>query len=412
MKHTLRRIGLMLLCFVLMLALSSTYAASEIIFTSVNDQLLDLSSSTMPLRKNGTIYVPYKVFTNEPSGNSPFGLNGVHNATTQTLVIYNWDHTLTFQIAHGYVYDEKMNTYSQPAYYINNTVYVPVSLISNKFGLSYSVIPSTASIVRITNSKANLSDDTFAYVAEVDSGLEQKIKEYKDSLKPDSGNSNNNNTDNPSNGNNSGNGEKPEKVETHPSAVYLTFEGNISPNTTEILDTLSIYNRKATFFVGTEDLYSQGDIVRRIVGEGHAIGLSASMGKTTASGDLTDVLNKANNALFDICGVTTRLVRIEGGSKDKLDSSYTDTLVNNGYRLWDYTLDSGDTKSGMSARRSANAVIKVFDGTSKPSVVRFGQTDITAAALKRVLLHMQENAIYSVAILESDTPVNFYKELR
>lgn len=399
----------MLLCVTCVLSLTNTYATGEIIFTSVNDQLLELTAGTMPVRKNGTIYVPYKVFTSEPNGRSPFDVTAAHNSTTQTLVLYNLDHTLTFQIAHGYAYDEKMNSYSQPAYYINGTVYVPVPLVANKFGLSYSFIPSSATILRITNSKANLSDDTFAYVAEIDNALERKIQEYKNSLNPSKNNSSGNTqpaTENKDNENTDS------KEEIRPSAVYLTFEGALGSNTSAILNALDHYSRRATFFVDTENLNAQGDLIRRIAGEGHSLGLCVSMGHIGSPKELTKALNQANGILSENCGLTTRLVRISGGSKDQLGTDYRDALIAAGYRLWDYTLDTGDTKRGAASKRISNAVLNTFKNSTMPAIVRFGEADATAPALKRILSYMQEHAIYSTVILESDSPVNFYKELR
>ena len=55
--------------------------------------------------------------------------------------------------------------------------------------------------------------------------------------------------------------------------VYLTFDDGPSSNTAAILDTLAQYNVKATFFVvGKEDEESQ-EMYKRIVNEGHTLGM-------------------------------------------------------------------------------------------------------------------------------------------
>ena len=55
--------------------------------------------------------------------------------------------------------------------------------------------------------------------------------------------------------------------------VYFTFDDGPSEQTEEILDVLKQYNVKATFFVvGRTDERSK-ELYRRIVDEGHAIGL-------------------------------------------------------------------------------------------------------------------------------------------
>ena len=55
--------------------------------------------------------------------------------------------------------------------------------------------------------------------------------------------------------------------------VYLTFDDGPSENTDAILDILDDYNVKATFFVVGQDTEVYGDAYRRIVDEGHSIGM-------------------------------------------------------------------------------------------------------------------------------------------
>ena len=54
--------------------------------------------------------------------------------------------------------------------------------------------------------------------------------------------------------------------------VYLTFDDGPSKNTAQILDILDEYDIKATFCSWKTDNYSK-DIYRRIVDEGHSLGL-------------------------------------------------------------------------------------------------------------------------------------------
>jgi peptidoglycan/xylan/chitin deacetylase (PgdA/CDA1 family) len=55
--------------------------------------------------------------------------------------------------------------------------------------------------------------------------------------------------------------------------VYLTFDDGPSENTDRILDILDDYNVKATFFVIGQDPVEYGDTYKRIVDEGHTIGM-------------------------------------------------------------------------------------------------------------------------------------------
>lgn len=55
--------------------------------------------------------------------------------------------------------------------------------------------------------------------------------------------------------------------------IYLTFDdGPIPDLTTWVLDTLAVFNAKATFFCVGENVSQNPDIFQRIVAEGHAVG--------------------------------------------------------------------------------------------------------------------------------------------
>ena len=55
--------------------------------------------------------------------------------------------------------------------------------------------------------------------------------------------------------------------------VYLTFDDGPSANTDEILDILDRYGVKATFFVVGREGSQAEDALRRIVEEGHTLGM-------------------------------------------------------------------------------------------------------------------------------------------
>ena len=55
--------------------------------------------------------------------------------------------------------------------------------------------------------------------------------------------------------------------------VYLTFDDGPSSNTDAILDILDDYNVKASFFVVGQDIEEYGEEYKRIVDEGHTIGM-------------------------------------------------------------------------------------------------------------------------------------------
>ena len=63
-------------------------------------------------------------------------------------------------------------------------------------------------------------------------------------------------------------------VESDDKTVYLTFDdGPVSGTTPKVLDVLKTRNARATFFLIGKNVPDNQDIVRRIIAEGHRIGI-------------------------------------------------------------------------------------------------------------------------------------------
>lgn len=396
----LRRMACILMSVLLLGGLLHGLAVPDIILTAVNDQFLPLSSSTMPTRKNGEIYVPYSVFT------GALGLQGAYSSTQQLLVLYNWDHTLNFSVGQGYVYDENDTSYAQPAYTINGTTYVPVKLVCGIFGFSYSTISSSYPVVRIANDSAKLSDRAFG--AGATETVDRMVKNYL----------------NPSTSTGSGSNDTPTKAEPQipvqppkaeeaipePSVVYLTFSGVPSDKTDELLDVLSTYRRTATFCLPTDSILAQDSAVRRIVAGGHALGLSVTADASVADpAVLVARLDRANDDLLLVCGIQTRIVFVENGTGN-LSQTQRNALVNAGYRIWDATLTAGE--GSRSAYRGAEAVLKGFQRSTAPAVVSLGQSKNTPETLTYILRYMRDTAISHATMQLSITPLNDSEDIR
>ena len=104
--------------------------------------------------------------------------------------------------------------------------------------------------------------------------------------------------------------------------VYLTFDDGPSKNTTQILDILDEYNIKATFFVvGKTDNYSK-DIYRRIVDEGHSLGLHSYSHRYEIIYESLDNfqydLYKLQEFLYDVTNYKANIYRFPGGSGNEV----------------------------------------------------------------------------------------------
>lgn len=138
----------------------------------------------------------------------------------------------------------------------------------------------------------------------------------------------------------------------HPK-VYLTFDDGPSENTAKILDILKERNIKATFFViGQEDDESK-ELYRRIVAEGHTLGMHSFSHKYDAiyksrESFAEDMLH-LQSYLKEVTGVAPTLIRFPGGSSNGVSNVDIKELIRyvreQGWTYFDWNVASGDATS-------------------------------------------------------------------
>lgn len=138
----------------------------------------------------------------------------------------------------------------------------------------------------------------------------------------------------------------------HPK-VYLTFDDGPSENTAKILDILKERNIKATFFViGQEDEESRA-LYRRIVAEGHTLGMHSFSHKYDVIYKSLDAfkedLGHLQSYLAEVTGVTPTIMRFPGGSSNKVSNVDIRELIRyvkeQGITYYDWNVVSGDATS-------------------------------------------------------------------
>ena len=118
----------------------------------------------------------------------------------------------------------------------------------------------------------------------------------------------------------------------HPKTMYLTFDdGPSAENTNAVLDILKEKNVKATFFVVGENVKKNPDVARRIVEEGHTIGIhcnSHDYDTIYASVDsyLAD-FDAAYEAVYEVTGVEVVLFRFPGGSINAYNKEISEDII-------------------------------------------------------------------------------------
>lgn len=139
----------------------------------------------------------------------------------------------------------------------------------------------------------------------------------------------------------------------HRHMAYLTFDDGPSIYTDEILDILDSYDIKATFFVvGKEDENSKAAL-KRIVDEGHTLGMHSYSHRYTEIYESIDAFSedfiKLQDYLYDVTGVKSRYYRFPGGSSNTVSPidmhEYADYLSDQGVTFFDWNISSGDASS-------------------------------------------------------------------
>lgn len=135
--------------------------------------------------------------------------------------------------------------------------------------------------------------------------------------------------------------------------VYLTFDDGPSENTEAVLDILAEYDVKATFFVvGREDEESQA-LYRRIVEEGHTLGMHSYSNKYSVIYQSKEAFEsdykKLKDYLYEVTGTEVSYYRFPGGSSNQISNVPMNELIQflNGQDIvyYDWNVSAGDAAS-------------------------------------------------------------------
>ena len=182
--------------------------------------------------------------------------------------------------------------------------------------------------------------------------------------------------------------------------VYLTFDDGPSSNTDNILDILDTYGVKATFFVTGKEGAKAEASYRRIVEEGHTLGMHSythdySVIYASEEAFMED-MEKLQHYLYDVTGVQSTYIRFPGGSSNKVSDVDMRLLITDvheaGMEYFDWNVSSQDASSKPltkeeildnclnSIERFQNCIILMHDAGSK---------DSTVEALPELIEHIQ-----------------------
>ena len=176
--------------------------------------------------------------------------------------------------------------------------------------------------------------------------------------------------------------------------VYLTFEDGPSENTAEILDVLKEKGVQATFFVTGQEGEAAHELYKRIVEEGHTLGMHSYSNKYStlyhSEDNFKEDITKLRAYLLGITGVEPVYYRFPGGSSNQITNvpmeNFIHYLNQEGLVYYDWNVASGDS--------TVNAY-------SADEIVANVTNDVVKYKTSVVLFHDAQDAAVSPEALEA-----------
>lgn len=192
--------------------------------------------------------------------------------------------------------------------------------------------------------------------------------------------------------------------------AYITIDDGPSKFTNEILDILEENEVKATFFMIDGNMKKYKNEVQRIVSEGHGAGfhsVSHDKEKIYETPNITvEEFNTCKNTFYDITGVWSNLIRLPYGSKPYMPEDSYDILVESGYMIWDWNVDTLDWKSTTDQIVSN---VLYYGRKHEELVLLFHEKEQTLEALSSSIRVLKERGYKILPISENITEKNFWK---
>lgn len=168
--------------------------------------------------------------------------------------------------------------------------------------------------------------------------------------------------------------------------VYLTFEDGPSRNTAAILDVLKEKGVQATFFVTGQDGEVAHELYKRIVEEGHTLGMHSYSNKYSmlyqSEDNFKEDITKLGAYLLGITGVEPVYYRFPGGSSNQITNvpmeNFIHYLNQEGLVYYDWNVSAGDATASAYTIDEIVANVLTDVVKYKTSVVLLHDADDTA----------------------------------
>lgn len=331
MKRRTKQFLLALLAAALVLgAAIPVFASSDSVnLMAVNDTvLIEVTTDNMPRTVGGVLYVPYTMLSYLDT-NINLGVNALYSTVNRTVLITDGQQGVVFDTRANTAEDLSGNPVTARAMVRNNMVFVPIDWLCEYFGSISCTRTRTryGTLIRLTSSAAILSDETFVNAA--DNLLASSLNHYLDS---------------------GGRGEGEDPVPSgsaaasgQPSGGELYLACRWGGEGAQCLQLVEARGLRALFLFTPAQLREQDDLVRRLAGAGHTIGLVLEGEKPE------DCLVQAEEGRGLLAAVARCPALVAGAPG--LNGEGREALAQAGFAVWRPTLRGEDYPTGGAMAR-------------------------------------------------------------
>ena len=198
--------------------------------------------------------------------------------------------------------------------------------------------------------------------------------------------------------------------------VYLTFDDGPSILTENILMYLRQENVKATFFVVPEDTVYCRSLLKKIINEGHTIGIHSSSHDYeeiySSPKAFLDDFYKAYSLVYDATGYKADIYRFAGGSINDYNEDTREEIIaemsRRGFQYFDWNVDSNDWQ-GYNWTQLYNSVLKDSYELSTPVILFHdtGMRENTVLVIEDIIKALKNKGYNFGTLSQKTEPIQF-----
>lgn len=295
-----RRLSALILLALLLCLLTGTAQGADLVFVAIDDTIpITLSGSAAPFYAQGKLYIPHTAF--EPSA---LQVVSSYNAAENTLILFSRGGRLTFDLASGTMTSETGEVTQVTTYVRGGIVFLPAGYCATHFNFQIALLSSLSGypILRFTTATKVYEDRDFVRYAEnlISYRVSQYQAEHPVTPEPAPGPQEDPAPPSPPD-------DPPEDPETAAASVYLILTD--ANSMASALTVLARTDYPAAFFLSASEIRANAALVRRLLANGYAVGVTPEPGAQDPAASLA----AANDALHLVSKTRTLFALLPAG---------------------------------------------------------------------------------------------------